>query len=583
MTAQQAALGFIFVVMLASFAWGRLRYDVVAVAGLAAAVAFGLVPPDAAFHGFGEPAVVTVAAVLILTRAVGAAGLFDRLADRAVRGVRSPAAQTAVLCGLTAAASALMNNIGALALFLPAAMSLARREGLPPGFFPMSLSYAALLGGMATLIGTPANLLVSGFRAQAVGEGFSFFSFAAVGVPLAAVGVIYLAWRAGIARTGEGAANDEGPAPASYDVELTVPPGSPLIGRSGTEALRGYGRATLCGVARDGECVFGPAADAPVRVGDTLLARADAAALAALTTQAAPTAETPSSDPEEGLSEVVVAPNALMQGSCVASLDLEGRYGVRLVAAVRQGRRFDRRLAELPFSTGDVLLLRGRAARVAEAAADLGCLPLADRGVALPAAGRAGGRAAVAATIFAAAVLAAAFNLAPPAVAFVVGVLALTASGALPAGQLYRGVDWPVIVLLAAMIPLGGALQTTGLAGLLGETALGQGGADPVAMTALLLAATMALTPLLNNPATVAVMAPIALEVAARLGVSPDPLLMAVAVGASCDFLTPFGHHNNALVMGPGGYRFGDYARLGWGLELLVLFGGTGLIALVWL
>nr|HRQ81036.1 SLC13 family permease [Azospirillaceae bacterium] len=193
------------------------------------------------------------------------------------------------------------------------------------------------------------------------------------------------------------------------------------------------------------------------------------------------------------------------------------------------------------------------------------------------------GRPGLALAVFAAAVLVAAFEVAPPAAAFVVGVLALAVSGALPARDLYRGVDWPVIVLLAAMIPLGGALQSTGLAGLLAQTALGLGGGDALTMTALMLAATMALTPLLNNPATVAVMAPIALEVAAGLGISPDPLLMAVAVGASCDFLTPFGHHNNALVMGPGGYRFGDYARLGWGLELLVLFGGTGLIALFWL
>lgn len=583
MTTAQAALGLIFVVMLGAFVWGRWRFDLIAVAGLTAAVACGLVGPDAAFRGFGEPAVVTVAAVLILTRAVSSAGMFDRLAAWAARGAGSAAGQAAALCGLTAAASMVMNNIGALALFLPAALSLARRHGLAPGFFPMSLSYAALLGGMATLIGTPANLLVSGFRAQAAGEGFSFFAFAPVGVPLTVVGVAYLTWRAGLRRRGVDPANDEGPPPVVYDVELTVPPGSALIGRPAA-ALAEYGRIVLCGVARDGESRFGlVAADWLFCAGDVLLAQADADSLQELAARAGLTADAQPAHPDHVLTEVVVAPNALAQGSCAAALDLEERYGVRLIAAARQGRRFDRRLAQTPLFIGDVLVLRGLADQAATAAAELGCLPLAERAATrAPVAGQTG-RPGLALGVFAAAVLVAAFEVAPPAVAFVVGVLALAVSGALPARDLYRGVDWPVIVLLAAMIPLGGALQSTGLAGLLAQTALGLGGGDALTMTALLLAATMALTPLLNNPATVAVMAPIALEVAAGLGISPDPLLMAVAVGASCDFLTPFGHHNNALVMGPGGYRFGDYARLGWGLELLVLFGGTGLIALFWL
>ncbi|HRQ80857.1 MAG TPA: SLC13 family permease, partial [Azospirillaceae bacterium] len=374
MTSAQAALGLIFVVMLAAFVWGRWRFDFIAVAGLTAAVACGLVSPDAAFRGFGEPAVVTVAAVLILTRAVAAAGMFDRLAAWAVRGARSPAGQTAALCGLTAAASMVMNNIGALALFLPAALSLARRHGLPPGFFPLSLSYAALLGGMATLIGTPANLLVSGFRAQAVGEGFSFFAFAPVGVPLAVVGVAYLTWRARLRGPTPAAANDEGPPPVVYDVELTVSPGSPLIGRP-TAALADYGRIILCGVveADDGRFLPGEG-DRPLRIGDALLAQADADALLELTGRAGLTADRGPVHPDHALTEVVVAPNALAQGSCAAALELEERYGVRLVAAARQGRRFDRRLAQTPLFIGDVLMLRGLPERTAAAAADLGCL-----------------------------------------------------------------------------------------------------------------------------------------------------------------------------------------------------------------
>jgi di/tricarboxylate transporter len=578
--AQQSVLAFIFVAMLVAFVWGRRRFDAVAVIGLSAATAAGLVPPEAAFAGLGNPAVVTVAAVLIMTRALSAAGVFDRLIKPALTGVASPAAQLAVLCGLTAAASAFMNNIGALALFMPAALETARRGGRAPGFYLMSLSYAALLGGMVTLIGTPANMLISGFRAQAVGEGFSLSAFAPVGLPLAVLGVAYLAGRAWLrARSADVPRSDEPPPAGLYDVELAVSPGSPLIGRPAA-AVGDYGRAEVYGVVRDERRVFARPGEAILQSGDILLTRADADALRALTAGGGVRAAAESdAAPGDTLTEVVVAPNALMQGSCAAALDLPERFGVTLIAAARQGRRAEGRLAELSLSLGDVLLLRGAPGRIAEAAAELGCLPLADRGLFIRPQNR-----LLTPVVFTVAVLVAAFELTSPAVAFVGGVVGLLAGGALRAEETYRAVDWPVIVLLAAMLPLGDALQTTGLAARLGEAALwsaGDGG--PAALVGLILAAAMLLTPLLNNPATVAVMAPIALAVAARLGISPDPFLMAVAVGASCDFLTPFGHHNNALVMGPGGYRFGDYARLGWGLELLALAGGTGLITLVWL
>lgn len=588
MTTQQVLLALIFVVMSAAFIAGRLRLDVIAVAGLLAAVAVGAVSPEAAFSGLGNPAVVAVAAVLILTRAVHDSRVLEPLTARIAAGSAPPAGQLTALCAAVAVASTFMNNIGALALFMPAALEIARRQGLHPGFFLLSLSYAALLGGMVSLIGTPANLLVSGFRAEATGTGFSFIAFAAVGAPLASAGVIYLAWR-GRRRAAAAVANDadDPPAPTLYDVELTVAPGSPLIGEPAA-IPPSYGAATVYGVVRNAKIITCSLSETIVAAGDVLLTRASSPALQALTAYGGATAEPALPASDEALVEVVVAPNALMQGSCAASLALEERFGVRLTAAARQGRPPAGRLADAPLSLGDVLLLRGAPARIADAAAELGCLPLAERGPLIQTQNRWFKPVWLIPAVFILAVAAAAFDLTSPAVALVAGVSALALTGALRPVEIYRAVDWQVIVLLAAMLPLGAALQDVGLAALMGGLALKASSASgfaeigPAALVAVFLAVSMLLTPFLNNPAVAAATAPAAIAAAQAAGMSPDPLLMAVAVGASCDFLTPFGHHNNALVMGPGGYRFGDYARLGWGLELLALIGGTALIVLIW-
>ncbi|WP_029008663.1 SLC13 family permease [Azospirillum halopraeferens] len=574
----QAVLTAILAAMLAAFAAGRWRYDVVAVAGLMAAVLAGPVPAAVAFSGFANPAVITVAAVLVLSRAATRSGAFDRLAGGLLAGTRTVPVQLAILCGLGAVASAFMNNIGAISLFIPVALGLARRHGRSPGLYLMPLSYATLLGGMISLIGTPANLLVSQVRADATGAPFGLLSFAAVGVPLAALGVAYLAlvgWRC-LPAARDGGGEEAAAVIGPFDTELVVTPASRHAGRTVADLERDAG-VEVHAIVRDGRRVFARLDREAVREGDVLAVRAAADALRRL-------ARAPglaiAAGPGSGgaLTEVVVAPDSLMQGSCALTLDLEDRWGVTLVAAARRGRRNEGRLAEATLSTGDVLLLRGDPAAAGRAAADLGGLVLAERDLALPQP-----RSGVAAAIFGTAVLAAALGFGRPEIVFMAGVLALVLIGGERPSEVYRGVEWPVIVLLAAMIPLGEALQTTGTAGLAAGSVLAvAGGAGPAVLLVLVLAATMLLTPVLNNPATVAVMAPVALDLAGRLGVSADPFLVAVAIGASCDFLTPFGHHNNALVMGPGGYRFGDFARVGAGLEVLVLVAAPVLILLAW-
>jgi di/tricarboxylate transporter len=278
------------------------------------------------------------------------------------------------------------------------------------------------------------------------------------------------------------------------------------------------------------------------------------------------------------LMEAVVLPNAVVQGSSPSSLDLRRRYGVNLVAAARQGRRFEGRLRDATLSTGDVLLLEGDAARLRAAIADLGCLPLADRGLALEPR-----RIAVPIGLFAAGIGLAASGVLSAAVAFTGVVAAMILARVIRPAQVYESIDWPVIVLLGAMIPLGDALLDTGAARLIaGSIVMIAGQVSPLVMLAIVLMMTMAITPVLNNAATVVIMAPIAISIAERMGIVPDAFLIAVAIGASCDFLTPFGHHNNTIILGPGGYRFGDFWRVGLGLEAVVIAVSLLVIPMVW-
>lgn len=579
----QAALLLILPAMLVAFMLDRWRHDVVAVGGLLACVLAGAVAPEAAFAGFGHPAVVTVAAVVVITRSLARTGVVDALFGRLIDRAEGDGAQVALLCGVGAAVSAFMNNVGALALTMPLALSAARRRGWPAGRLLMPLSYATLLGGMVTLIGTPPNLLVSGYREQATGERFLMFDFLYTGLPLALLGVAYLAllgWRLLPAARREGGAAEDAFQVGDYATELRVEAASPHAGRT-VAALEDAHPLRVHGILRGGKRVFGRLREEALAPGDLLILETDGATLRLLDGEGLPLAHHgPDAGPDSGpaVVEAVVMPNALIQGSSALSLDLRRRWGVTLLAAARQGRRFEGRLSDARLSAGDVLMLGGERPVIMAALADLGCLPLAERRIEFQPR-----RAAVTALFFAAAIVAAAFDIVSAAVAFVAAVFGLVVARAIRPAEIYEAIDWSVLVLLAAMIPLGDALQNTGTAHLLGEGVVAlAGGAGPRVMLVLLLVATMLVTPVLNNTATVVVMSPIVIEVAARLGVSPTPFLMAVAIGASCDFLTPFGHHNNAIVMSPGGYRFGDYWRVGLGLDVIVVLLSALLIPLVW-
>ena len=623
MDGSQALILLLLVATMALFIWGRWRHDVVALAALVACVVLGLVPGTSAFSGFGHPAVITVACVLVLSHGMQSTGAVDVLARKALPARAGPMLAIAALTGLGAFLSAFVNNVGAMALLMPVAIQLAARHDLTPGKVLMPLSFGTILGGMTTLIGTPPNLIVSGFRAEAGLDSFSMFDFTPVGLAVAAAGVLFVAlvgWRLVPAREPQGAAGFE---TGSYLTETRVEEDSAAVGKSihEVEELFGDSDAQVVGMVRNEFRVMAPNAARIVQAGDILILEAEPEALSTILSSTglkleesvpageAGSGEPASGEPEEGsrgvktagdeaqgkegekerhrdrqrsevaLQELVVMPTSTLVDRTASDVQIRTVYGLNLVAISRQGRRTIKRLRSTRLKTGDVLLMQGAPDGLAGFAAETGCVPLAQRAIRIPDRRKT----LVATATMALAIAGAAFGLLPAAVSFTAGVVALLVLRVVPVRRVYDTIDWPVIVLLGALIPVAQAMEATGAADLVAQSLLdlvAQGNA--VVALALILVVSMTLSDFMNNAATAAVMCPIAISSAGHLGASPDSFLMAVAIGASCAFLTPIGHQNNTLILGPGGFRFGDYWRLGLPMELLVVAVSIPLLLLVW-
>ncbi|QFU02351.1 Citrate transporter [Halomonas sp. THAF5a] len=606
---------------LAAFVWGRFRYDLVAIAALLAATILGLVPTDEAFYGFGHPAVITVAAVLVLSRGFERSGLVDLIAEQALRVGDRLILQMLVLTGTVLVLSGVMNNVGALALMLPVAIRMAREHDSPPSLLLMPLAFGSLLGGLTTLIGTPPNIIISSYRADATGEGFGMFAFFPVGASVALVGlafIVLLGWRLVPQRAGK-ASREEMFDTAHYLVELRVPEAGKAVGWS----LRDLHEAVeetipVLAVVRGDKRHAGHAFHGSLAEGDILLVEAGPEEMKLIEDKAglvvgpeppsddeAPEDEAPAAlreSEEEGapaekargeeasrrpavdteglqLVEAVVRNDSMMIHRTVTQLRLHNQFGLHLVAVARDGGRLNQRLRDIRFRAGDVLLLQGGEGEIGESLTTLGCLPLASRNLTL-------GQPrllAVSVGIFAVAVIAMVLDLAPSAVALTGAALASLLVGVLSLREAYQAIDGPVIVLLGAMIPVGQALETSGGAALIADTLLSLGREWPMVATlvGLFMLCTL-LSNVINNAAAALLMAPIAASLAEGFGVSLDPFLMVVAISASCAFLTPIGHQSNTLVMGPGGYRFGDYWKLGLPLTLVVMAVAIPLILIVW-
>jgi di/tricarboxylate transporter len=599
---------------MAMFLWGRWRHDMVAMAALLACVFAGLVPGGEAFAGFAHPAVITVASVLVLGYGLQISGAIDVLVKHLLPASSGPTLSILALISLGALLSCFMNNIGALALLMPIAIQMAAKHDLPAGKVLMPLAFGSILGGMTTLIGTPTNLVVAGFRESSGMGSFSMFDFSPVGVSVALVGVVFVGvfgWRiVPVRKQSDSGSFDTG----TYLSEVRIDSGSKAENMSLREVdqLLDEADAQIIGLIRHDVRLTPPNPRRILQDGDILVIEVEPESLPkALSSLGLKLEEdVPASDEEESetladeelnksdgkvpeedadtdtskreeivVQELVVMPSAALVNRSASDIEMRTRYGINLLAISRQGRRSVKRLRSTLVKEGDVLLLQGDPDSVSGFASQFGCLPLATRDIRVPKKGQA----LTASLIMAISVAAVAFGILPAAVSFVAGALAFIVFGVVPVRSIYTSIDWPVVVLLAAMLPVANAMFTTGAADLIAQFLLDNiAQSHAIAALVLVLVVTMFLSDLMNNVATAAVMCPIGLSTASQLGVNPDAFLMAIAVGASCAFLTPIGHQNNTLILGPGGFRFGDYWRLGLALEIIVVAVSIPMLLWVW-
>ncbi|WOS61330.1 SLC13 family permease [Sinorhizobium fredii] len=588
MTAEQSLSFLVIGTMMVFFIWDRFRYDVVACSALMLAVAVGIVPFDRAFDGFSDDIVIIVGSALIVSAGVARSGFVDAAIQRFLPDLNSVRAQLALLVVTVTVLSSFIKNIGALAIMIPVAFQFARRSNVQPSVFLMPMAFGALIGGLMTQVGTSPNVVVSRMRQELTGESFSMFDFTPVGASLALVGAVFLlfAYRLVPERKSQQVSVQQAIEITDYTSEAMAAPGSPAIGKSLSSLVKlGDGGAVVIAIFRRGTHLA-PLPDVVIETDDILLLEGGPAALDRIISQAklkisgdrSPTSAETARTEIEAI-EAVIASGSPLVGMSAERLALFHNHNINLLAVSRQGERLKQRLGSIRLRAGDIVVLQGARVDLPAFLQDFSCLPLAQRDILLGTIRRA----PVPLLVLAAAMGATAVGILPVQVAFFAAALAMVIFRVIPLREVYRAVDGPILVMLAALIPVSDTLRTTGgsdlIAGWLSGMAVNL---PPAGALALILVAAMAVTPFLNNAATVLVMAPIAASFAAALDYRPDAFLMAVAIGAGSDFLTPIGHQCNTLVMGPGGYRFSDYPRLGLPLSIVIVIVAVPMLMWVW-
>ena len=586
MSTDQILLFGILVILFGMLVWGRIRYDLVAFVALLVTVLAGLIEPAEAFHGFGHPAVVIIALVLIVSRGLMNSGAVELIARFVTRPDRALPAHIGIMAVVGAALSAIINNVAALALLMSLDMDAARKAKRAVSLSLMPLSFGTILGGMITLIGTPPNIVIAQYREDALGAPFSMFDFAPVGLAVAVAGIAYVSfigWRLIPARPDT--MSLEGDA-GLYVAEARLKDDSKSLGLTVGELypLANDNDVTILGLVRQGKRLPGFSRTREIRKGDFLVLEGDPKQIEAF--MGAAGLEAVGAEKHEGvmgrslsLVEAIVPEDARVVGRSTMAMRLVQKHGVTLLGVSRQGKRFRDRVRSLPIKAGDMLLLIGPDEDVAAASQWLGVLPLADRKLEV----LQRTKALLAILAFTAAIALSVLGVTSLAIALGLCVVAYLALGIIGGRDFYALIEWKVIVLLACLIPVAAALELSGGSQLIANLIVGQtANLPPWGVLMVLMVITMTLSDFLNNVATALIAAPIGVSVAHSLGASPDPFLMGVAVAASCAFLTPIGHKNNTIIMGPGNYRFGDYWRMGLMLEVIVIVVGVPMIALVW-
>ncbi|WP_309646697.1 SLC13 family permease [Phenylobacterium sp.] len=589
MTLQQGLAFGLIGLTIAAFIWGRFRYDVIAVCALLLGVVLGVVPADRAFEGLSNDITIIIGAALIVSAAFARSGIIEAVLRPLVPYLKTERSQVPVLTAAVTLLSTATKNVGALAILMPVALQIARRTGASPSRLLMPMAFGAMLGGVVTLVGTAPNIIVSQVREEILGKPFGMYDYAPVGIGLALLGLVYLSLAYRILPKGRApAANIEAALAANaYFTEVGVPDDW-TVAKSRIADLHAlaHGEVAIMALRRDGKRIARPHANVKVRPGDTLLLQGEPQALDDLIKRAKlrlmrsdrpVTMEQPTE--EVRILEVVVGAESGLIGRSAQQLDLYGQHGVNLLAVSRSGYSLKQHLNRVRLRASDIVVLQGGERSLPGALSALGLLPLAEREMRLG-----GMRHRIApAAILACAMILVAFQVAPVAIAFFGAAVLMVVVGSIRMREAYAAIDGPLIILIAAMIPVSGAIETTGGADLIADWLSSVfRGQEPMIALISIMAVAMAATPFLNNAATVLIVAPVGASLAQKLALNPDPFLMAVALGAACDFLTPIGHQCNTLVMGPGGYRFSDYARLGAPLTLLILILGGPLIAWFW-
>ncbi len=577
--------------MLVLFVTDRLRYDLVAAIALSAAVLTGVVPAKKAFEGFSNSVIVIIASVLVISRAVAVSGVIDHAMRRLLRVLNSTTLQIATLTAAVSFMSAFVKNVGALGVFMPVAIQAAERRDRPVSRYLMPLAFGSLVGGTITQIGTSPNLLISAVRQQVVGQPYHLFDFTPVGLPLTCAAVAFLSfgWRLLPTNRRGQPTPEKRFAIEDYTSEALLPQESPLVGKTVAELeALADDEVTVAGIIREQSRHYVPRRNWSLYAGDILVLEGDPTSLQPLVDQAKlkllgaeeiAALKPHDKDDELETVEAVIAPDSLLIGNTPQDLHLRQDFEVNLLALSRAEERTTTRLGSSRFAPSDILVLQGRQRQLSRALSELGLIPLAERNLAL---GRPRGR-WLPLLILLAAMFAMAMGAVEVEVGFFVAATLIVLLRLITAREAYNAVEWPIIVMLGCLIPVGEALNDTGAAKLMadGLTVLATHLPDYLAV-GLIMVVSMLVTPLLHHAAAVLLMGPVAAAVAKNLGLGVDPFLMAVAFGAASDFLTPIGHQNSTLVMGPGGYRFSDYWRLGLPLSILVAVFGTWLILLAW-
>ena len=570
------------------FVWGRLRYDIVGLSAMVVLALGGVLPTTEIFHGFANDAVLSVVAVMVAGRGLRAAGTTEPFAAFMLRA-KGFTGQVLALTGTVGFFSTFMNNTGALAVFLPVTVHMAREMRRLASSLLMPLAFASLLGGLVTLIGTPPNILVSTFRQEHMGEPFGLFDYTPVGLGVAFVGILFLAtvgWRMLPARRGS-VSIQRLMQMEHYFSEVFVPPESPFAGRPLRDMQELGLDVNVVGLVRGDRRVPAPLPHELILAEDVLLVEAAGLPLREMLARTGfdleherrevVVEEMGGEDVE--LQEVVIARGSPLVGRTARGLRMRWRFGVNLLAISRRGARIVRRLADVRFQAGDVLLVQVRRESFQDMMQEFKVVTLVDHEHPLPSLPKL----VLTMAIFGTAIALVAVRVLPLGLTFLTAALLLVLTGVVTVKQAYTAVDWTVIVLLGSTICLGSALEYTGAAQLVARGLVSLTLDWPAwAIVGAIMVVTMLISNVVNNAATAVMMAPIAYALAVDLGVSPDTFLMAVAVGASCCFLTPIGHQCNVLVLGPGGYRFSDYARLGLPLSLIAVAVGLFLILEVW-